>query len=58
VDIDQLTLDEVRQISRVIDLLGAPASIADLASCVRVLRVATYKYEQEMVKLQEGARDA
>ena len=56
-DIDRLSLDEVRRMSQLIDLMGVPASLDELATVIRVLRATTYKYEQAIEELQRGIRD-
>lgn len=55
-DLDRLSLDEVRQMSKLIDLLGVPNDIDGYGSCLRVLRGMVSKYEQEMAELQSSVR--
>lgn len=55
-DLDRLSLLEVRQMSKLIELLGVPEDIESYGSCLRVLRGLTTKYEQALAELQEKVR--
>lgn len=56
VDLDRLSLDEIRQMSKLIDLLGVPNDLQGYGSSLRILRGLVSKYEQEMAELQSSVR--
>lgn len=55
-DLERLNIDEVRQLSKLIDLLGTPVAIPDMTSCINVLEAATTIYRRTRDILQEASR--
>jgi hypothetical protein len=55
-DLELLSIDEVKQLSQFITLLGMPASMDEFGSCLRIARAVVGIYEREITKLQQSIR--
>ena len=55
-DLERLTLAEVSQMSKLIELLGQPASIDDIKSRCDVLDGALTLYRKELAKAREDSK--
>lgn len=56
ISLDQLSLDEIRQMSKLIALLGTPAAPDELQSKVRICEAAATMYINELSKSRELSR--
>jgi hypothetical protein len=55
-DLERLTLDEVRQMSKLINVLGTPAAPDELESKINICDAAATMYRHELVKARESTR--
>jgi hypothetical protein len=55
-DLDRLNIHQARQLSKVIDLLGTPASADEILSCITVCEACATLYKQEMQVVAEANR--
>jgi len=53
VDLERLSLIEVRQLARLIELLGTPVDAESLVSCINVLDGAAQIYRKQLADLRE-----
>jgi hypothetical protein len=56
-DFERLTLDEAVQVSKLVAVLGTPATIDELRSCCDVLEATLTLYRKELAKTMEAARN-
>jgi hypothetical protein len=55
-ELDRLSLSEVRQVARIIELLGEPASVEECASCIRICQAAETAYRRLLDVVQQSIR--
>jgi hypothetical protein len=53
-DLERLSLHEVRMISRVIDLVGVYSAMDDLESAIRVLEATSQLYRKQLTELRQA----
>lgn len=56
-DLERLTIDEVSKLGEVIRLLGLPAAVPDMTSCINVLEAAAAIYRRARGTLQDSSRN-
>lgn len=55
-DLDRLTLDEIRQMSKLISTLGTPAAPDELQSKMRICEAAAMMYRNALMIANEASR--
>jgi hypothetical protein len=55
-DLDRLSLDEIRQMSKLIGLLGTPAAPDELESKIRICEAAATMYRNALIVANELSR--
>ena len=55
-DLERLTLDEIRQMSKLINVLGTPAAPDELESKLRICEAAATIYRNELMKSRDYSR--
>jgi len=55
-DLERLSLDEIRQMSKLINVLGTPAAPDELTSKMKICEAAASMYRAELVKANELSR--
>lgn len=55
-DLDRLTLTQARLMSKIIELLGVPASTDQLGDCIATLEGTLTMYRKELATIREATR--
>lgn len=55
-DMERLSLDEIRMVSKIIEVLGVPTETDGFGSAIRILDACLAKYRQDLAVLQQASR--